>query len=66
MNKRGLIEMFIGLSYNSGYQRGREDLKQEQELKRKLDEAFRKGQAHEAGRNGNIERVADIVAGRND
>lgn len=63
MSKDKLIQYFIGLSYQTGYKQGREDLEREQEFERRLESAYRKGRAAEAAKTGDTKRVADLMGG---
>lgn len=62
MNKRELIQYFVGLSYQTGYEQARKDLEREQEWDRRLEAAYRKGRIAEAAKT-DTKRAADIMGG---
>ncbi len=61
MNKRDMLQMIIGLSYNSGYEQARKDIEQQAEHKKQLEQAYRKGRMAEAASQGDARRTADIM-----
>jgi hypothetical protein len=63
MTKRELIEMFIGLSYNTGYEQARKDIEKAERFEKELKWAYQKGKAAEAARQGDLRRAADVVGG---
>lgn len=62
MNKRELMQFFIGLSYNTGYEQARKDVEREAKHKQELEQAYRKGRMAEVAKT-DTRRAADIMGG---
>lgn len=60
MKKKDLIQLIIGLSYNTGYEQAKKDIETQANHKLAVDAAYRKGRVAEAAQT-DTRRAVDLM-----